>query len=82
MVGVGIDMLQQMAEYRVRHTGGHMGIAGDVVVHDTFDDMVKKLAAHFLQKAVLGFKVGIEGASSYIGTVNNVLDGDFRVGLF
>ena len=45
-------------------------------------DMVKKLAAHFLQKAVLGFKVGIESASSYIGAVNNVLDGDFRVGLF
>ena len=48
MVGVGIDMLQQMAEYGVRHTGGHMGIAGDVVVHDAFDDMVKKLTAHFL----------------------------------
>ena len=82
MAGVGINMLQQMAEYWIRHTGCHMGIAGDVVVHDTFDDMVKKLAAHFLQKAVLGFKVGIEGASSYIGTVNNDLDGDFRVGLF
>ena len=82
MVGIGIDMLQQMAEYGVWHTGCHMGITGNIVVHDTFDDMVKKLAAHFLQKAVLGFKGGIEGASSYIGTVNNVLNGDFRVGLF
>ena len=48
MVGVGIDMLQQMAEYRIRHTGCHMGITGNIVVHDAFDDMVKKLAAHFL----------------------------------
>lgn len=78
MVGVGGNMLQQMAEYGIRHAGGHMGIAGHIVMHDAFDNVVEKFSAHFLEKAVLGLEMGIEGASPDVGPVDNILDGDLE----
>ena len=49
VVRIGLDVLQEMAEHRIRFAGGHVGITGVVVIHDAVDDVVKKFMAHFFQ---------------------------------
>lgn len=82
MIGIVINMLQQMAEYRIRDARIIFGITGLVIMHDPFDDMVKELTAHLFQKAVLRFEMGVESAPADICPVDNILNRNLMVCLF
>ena len=82
MVCVGGDVLQKVGKNGIRHAGGRMSVIGHVVIHDAVDDVIKQFTAHFLQQAVLGFEMGVECASPYVGAVNNILDGNFGIRFF
>ena len=71
------DMLQKVAEDRIRKAGMLVIVRGVVVIHDTVHDVLEELLTHVLQEAVLGLEMGIECAAADIGTVDDILDGDF-----
>ena len=75
------DVLQEVAEDRIRHAGVAVVVAGMIVIHHAFYDVVKELLAHFLQKAVLRLEMGVKRAAADVRTVDDVLDGNLRVRL-
>ena len=52
-------------------------VRGVVVIHDTVYDVLEEFLTHVLSEAVLGLEMGIECAAADIGTIDDILDGDF-----
>ena len=75
------DVLQEVAEDRIRHAGVAVVVAGMIVIHHAFYDVVKELLAHFFQKAILRLEMGVKRAAADVGAVDDVLDGNLRVRL-
>lgn len=82
VVRVGLDVLQQVAEHRIRFAWGHVGVAGVVVIHDAVDDVVEKFVTHFFQQIIFGLEMGVERTAANIRPVDDVLNGDFGIGFF
>ena len=92
MVRVALDMLEDVAENRIRHTGGivmvcrevmiHDAVGGivmvcrEVMIHDAVDDMPEEFRAHGVQKVVFCLEVGIKSAPSDIRAVDDGLYGN------
>ena len=57
-------------------------VRGVVVIHDTVHDVFEEFLAHVFEKAVLGLEMRVECAAADVGTVDDILDGDFRIWLF
>ncbi len=81
VVRVLCDVLQEVAENRIRHARMAVVIAGVIVIHHAFYDVVKKLLAHFFQKAILRLEMGVKRAAANVRTVNDILNGNLRVWL-
>lgn len=60
MVRVILDMLEDVAENRIRYTGSIVMVCREVMVHDAVDDMPEEFCAHGVQKVVFRLKVGIK----------------------
>ena len=52
-------------------------VRGVVVIHDTVYDVLEEFLTHVLLEAILGLEMGIECAAADIGTIDDILDGDF-----
>lgn len=76
MVRVILDMLEDMAENRIRHTGSVVMVCREVMVHDTVDDMPEEFRAHGVQKVVFRLEVGIKSTPSDIRAVDDGLYGN------
>ena len=76
VVRVILDMLEDVAENRIRHTGSIVMVCREVMVHDTVDDMPEEFRAHGVQKVVFRLEVGIKSTPSDIRAVDDGLYGN------
>ena len=76
IVRVALDMLEDVAENRIRHTGGIVMVCREVMIHDAVDDMPEEFRAHGVQKVVFCLEVGIKSAPSDIRAVDDGLYGN------
>ncbi len=82
MVRVALDMLEDVAENRIRHAGGVMVVRRKIMVHDTVDDMPEEFCAHGVQKIIFRLEVGIKSASPDIRPVDDGLYGNAGIRFF
>lgn len=76
MVRVALDMLEDVAENRIRYTGSIVMVCREVMIHDAVDDMPEEFRAHGVQKVVFCLEVGIKSAPSDIRAVDDGLYGN------
>jgi hypothetical protein len=76
MVRVALDMLEDVAENRIRHTRSIVMVCREVMIHDAVDDMPEEFRAHGIQKVVFRLEVGIKSAPSDICAVDDGLYGN------
>ena len=82
VVRVILDMLEDVAENRIRHTGGIVMVCREVMIHDAVDDMPEEFRAHGVQKVVFCLEVGIKSAPSDIRAVDDGLYGNAWIRFF
>ena len=66
-----LEMPQNVSELRLK-SNRRIG----VVAHITCNYMLENITAHSLQKGILSLEMGIEGASSDVGLVDDILHGN------
>ena len=76
VVRVILDMLEDVAENRIRYTGSIVMVCREVMVHDAVDDMPEEFCAHGVQKVVFRLEVGIKSTPSDIRAVDDGLYGN------
>lgn len=82
VVRVILDMLEDVAENRIRHTGGIVMVCREVMIHDAVDDMPEEFCAHGVQKVVFRLEVGIKSTPSDIRAVDDGLYGNAGIRFF
>jgi hypothetical protein len=76
MVRVALDMLEDVAENRIRYTGSIVMVCREVMIHDAVDDMPEEFRAHGIQKVVFRLEVGVKSAPPDIRAVDDGLYGN------
>lgn len=76
VIRVILDMLEDVAENWIRHTGGIVMVCREVMIHDAVDDMPEEFRAHGVQKVVFRLEVGIKSAPPDIRAVDDGLYGN------
>lgn len=76
---VFLQVPHQMQKHGVRLTAAGIMIMSVGQAHSRVDDMPEQFLAQGFQQRILRLKMGIEGCSSHIGYINNLLHGDLIV---
>ena len=76
VIRVILDMLEDVAENWIRHTGSIVMVCREVMIHDAVDDMPEEFRAHGIQKVVFRLEVGIKSTPSDSRAVDDGLYGN------
>ena len=76
-----LQVLQQMEKDGSRRFSIGISPVGMGMVQSRADDVGKQLRAQFPEQVILGLKMGIEGGAPHVGSVDDLLHGDFVIAL-
>ena len=76
------EMIEDVAEFQLEIFAPEENAAFGFLREFLREDMVEDVGAQRAEKFILGFEMGIEGAASDVGFIDDLLNGDALIALF